>query len=376
MKILFLTNLPSPYRVKFFSLLGEKCDLTVLYEVTQARNRDKQWKADKAKSFREVYMHTHQLIDDGGLSFDIFRFLKRNIYDFIIVGTHGTPTAKMAMFYMRLLNIPYILNVDGMLSAEIAEKPKINRFLRKIMFQGAAAYITSGADTIKYLRDIGVKSSHMYSYHFSSVTENDIITCLVDKNEKLKIKNELRIQEEKVFISVARFIPEKGLDLLIRAFAEIKLHNIALVLISGDRSTYIDILRTLPEEVRSRIYFPGFMKKNRLYQYYKAADIFVLPTHHDAWGLVINEAFSCGLPVITTDRCGAGLEAIKNEENGILVNHTDKEALKNAMIELLDNPTKCEMMAKKNLTLAHDYTIEKMVDDHMQIFQQILKMKK
>ena len=51
------------------------------------------------------------------------------------------------------------------------------------------------------------------------------------------------------------------------------------------------------------------------------------PTREDIWGLVINEALAAGLPVITTNRCGAGLELIKNNENGFLVNVEDIDEL-------------------------------------------------
>lgn len=372
-KILFMTNIPSPYRVKFFSQLGRKCDLTVLYEMNRARNRNKNWKEEYTSTFREIYMHTHQMIDDGGISMDIFRYLKKNQYDFIIVGTHGTPTAKLAMLYMRLCHIPYILNIDGMLSAEIPDKSRVNKFLRKVMFQGASAYITSGEDTKKYLEDLGIHlSSDTHIYHFSSVLKDDILKDIPSSEKKSTIKKRLGIRERKMIISVARFIPKKGLDGLIKAFQEIKYSDVALVLIGGNEDVYTTILKKIPEKVRSRIYFPGFMSKEKLYQYYQAADIFVLPTHHDEWGLVINEAVATALPVITTNRCGAGLEMIKNGENGYIVNHVSKDELKHAIVGLLDDSAKCAQMAENNLRLAHEYTIEKMVEDHLRIFREML----
>lgn len=371
MKILFLTNIPAPYRVKFFSSLGLSCDLTVLYEMRSAKTREKSWLSTQAKNYREIYMRSYQLVDDGGISIDIFHYLKKNQYDFIIVGTHGTPTAKLAMLYMRLCGIPYILNIDGMLSAEILEKSKLNGFLRRIMFQGASAYITSGKDTIKYLNDLGVKSSHIYTYHFSSITQQDVLKKLITDLEKSHLKKALHIKESKMILSVARFIPKKGLDGLIKSFTKLSSQDIALVLIGGNQDVYELLIETLPEEVTSRIYFPGFMNKEMLYQYYKAADIFVLPTHHDEWGLVVNEALSCGLPVITTNRCGAGLEMIKNDENGILINHADINALIVAMDTLLSNPDLRLYMASQNLKLAHKYTIEQMVEDHLRIFQEL-----
>ena len=49
------------------------------------------------------------------------------------------------------------------------------------------------------------------------------------------------------------------------------------------------------------------------------ADIFVHPTETDVWGLVINEAMAHGLPIITTDGCVAGLELVKNNDNGFII---------------------------------------------------------
>lgn len=371
MKILFLTNIPAPYRVEFFSLLGVSCDLTVLYEMRFAKTREKSWLSTQAKNYQEIYMRSYQLVDDGGISIDIFHYLKKNQYDFIIVGTHGTPTAKLAMLYMRLCRIPYILNIDGMLSDEIHEKSKLNGFLRKMMFQGASAYITSGKDTIKYLNDLGVESPYMYTYHFTSIKEKDILKKIIPVDQKKRLKACLGIVESKMIISVSRFIPEKGLDLLIKAFSKIASSDNALVLIGGSRDVYEPILESIPEEISSRIYFPGFMDKESLYRYYNAADIFVLPTHHDAWGLVLNEAISCGLPLITTNRCGAGLEMIQPDENGILVDHTDIDALTVALDKLLGDAELRLYMATQNLKLAHKYTIEQMVKDHLQIFKEL-----
>ena len=101
MRVLFLQNIPSPYRVKFFSLLGNLVDLTVLYELRNASDRDDSWKAEGVEiTYKEVFLNTKRIISDGGIGIDVLSYLTRD-YDFIIVGTHGTPTSKLAMFYMQ-----------------------------------------------------------------------------------------------------------------------------------------------------------------------------------------------------------------------------------------------------------------------------------
>ena len=71
------------------------------------------------------------------------------------------------------------------------------------------------------------------------------------------------------------------------------------------------------------INFLEFEKKEVLYKYYKAADLFILPTREDIWGLVINEAMAHGLPVITTKKCVAGMELVIKGVNGEIVEVED-----------------------------------------------------
>ena len=77
---------------------------------------------------------------------------------------------------------------------------------------------------------------------------------------------------------------------------------------------------------------------NEIWKYYYASDIFVLPTYDDPWGLVINEALACGLPVITTTSAGAYLDLIQVGMTGFLYDAGDVAKLK----ELLLRVRKCD----------------------------------
>ena len=79
------------------------------------------------------------------------------------------------------------------------------------------------------------------------------------------------------------------------------------------------------------------MKKPELATYYQAADLFVFPTREDIWGLVINEALSFGLPVITTRKCVAGVEMIKEGVNGSIVSEDNVEQLECKIKLYIDN---------------------------------------
>ena len=113
-RILFITNVPAPYRVDFFSLLGKKCDLTILYEHSYSTERDVQWKGRLCeKTYHEIYLNARIRIHHGdSLSPRIIKYLSKD-YDLIIIGSHSSPTQKVAIEYMKFRGIPYIMNIDG-----------------------------------------------------------------------------------------------------------------------------------------------------------------------------------------------------------------------------------------------------------------------
>ena len=96
------------------------------------------------------------------------------------------------------------------------------------------------------------------------------------------------------------------------------------------------------------------------------SDIFVHPTREDIWGLVINEAMANGLPVITTNRCNAGLELISNGKNGYIIDVDNVEELQNAIMNTLKYS--CQM-GTESLRTIKNYTIENMAREHMVYFE-------
>ena len=115
------------------------------------------------------------------------------------------------------------------------------------------------------------------------------------------------------------------------------------------------------------------MNKDALNEYYRASDVFVLMTVGDVWGLVINEAMAVGLPVITTDKCVAGLDLVKDFENGFLVAVGDDAALCDRLHRIFDDPAIIANMARNSLEKVSPYTIENMARIHMDAFREVLK---
>ena len=140
----------------------------------------------------------------------------------------------------------------------------------------------------------------------------------------------------KSFFVAARLAEQKGLEHLVRAvhvLLDRGLNSFELV-IGGDgpdRQKLEQLAETL--NVTRYIHFLGGLNREQVRERMQKCDVFVLSSLHETFGVVVGEAMACGKPVIST-RCG-GPEFIVNEENGILVDVADPQALAGAMADFI-----------------------------------------
>lgn len=368
MKVLFLSNVPCPYRMDFFNELGKYCDLTVVMQASSVPQLNKEWlESFVVENFTYKIMKCLYSSPSVRINPTFFTYLKKNQYDLIVVGEYYSPTGMAIIEYLRMRKIPFIFNSDGgMVKADDGLRRKM-----KTHFIGSAeAWLSTGKTTSEYLLHYGAKKEKIYKYPFTSVRMDDILEKPVCREEKEAIRRKLNIKEKKIVISVGQFIYRKGYDILLRACANMD-KDIGVFIIGGNAS---DEYLELKERLKlNNVHFIDFKKKQQLSLYYKMADLFVLPTREDIWGLVINEAMAYALPVITTDKCVAGLELIENGKNGFLVPVENSEIIKEKIeLILTDEKLKTEM-SENNLERIKEYTIESMAKRHMEIFEDVIK---
>ncbi len=364
MKVLFLTNVPSPYRVDFFNELGKYCELTVLFERRNASDRDKKWQSAANINFKSIFLNGVNVGNDSALNLSVLKYLNKN-YNLIVIGGYSTPTGMLAIIYLNLKKIPFILNTDG---GFIKEDKKIIYLMKKYFISSANAWLSTADKTTDYLIHYGAKKDKIYKYPFSSVKTDEVLQNPLSSQEKTNIKKVLNIKEEKVVISVGQFIYRKGYDVLLNACKDVS-EDIGIYIIGGKPTE--EYLKIKNELQLKNVYFIDFKTKEILTLYYRAADLFVFPTREDIWGLVVNEAMSYGLPVITTDRCVAGLELIREGSNGFIVPIEDIDELAFKIKVILEDNELRENMKKESLKTISKYTIEEMSIRHLEIFQDI-----
>ena len=367
MKILFTTNVPSPYRVDFFNELGKLCDLTVLFEKTTSSERDKSWSNYKFKNFQGIFLKGISISTDKAWCHGFKKYLKDKSYDAIVCCNYSSPTGMSMIHYMRRHKIRYFLEGDGGF-AKSGKGFKEN--VKRHFLKEAYGYFSTAKAHDEYYLMYGAKPGKLNRYPFTSLFECDIIQSLPTKDEKLALREELGLKEEKIVVSVGRFIPVKGFDVAINSFKYLA-DDVGMYLIGG---TPTDEFLNLKERQKTdKIHFVDFMDKESLKRYYKAADLLIMPTRGDVWGLVINEAMANGLPIVSSDCCVAALELVKEGVNGYIVPVDNEKALAEAINKVLEDEEKKLQMSKSSLEIIKAYTLENMAKRHIEVFEQYLK---
>ena len=130
-------------------------------------------------------------------------------------------------------------------------------------------------------------------------------------------------------LSVARLAPEKGLDTLVRAVAAAG--DPRLVLLLAGSGPEREHLASLSSELGVRLVLLPDIPWERIVERYAVADVFALLSRHEPWGVVVNEAAACGLPLVLSDRVGAAFDLLEAGRNGVLVPADDVAAAAEAI---------------------------------------------
>ena len=142
-------------------------------------------------------------------------------------------------------------------------------------------------------------------------------------------------RDARVALFCAKLQPWKAPTDLLEAFA---LANVAgsFLIFAGDGPLRSALDRRAVElKLEGRVRFLGFVNQSQLPGVYRAADLLVLPSHYEPFGLVVNEAMLCGCPVAVSDRVGAKFDLVKPGENGYVFPAGDVERLAAVLREAL-----------------------------------------
>ena len=354
MKILFITNIPTPYTIDFLRQFDNLVDLHVIFEKNSSKDRDKSWKQLDLSMLNVRVLKGLAYKEDMSIAPQvIFRLSKK--YDYFIISNPLTPTGLISIFWLKLIGRKYMIISEG---GFIKPNRSIKESLKKRVVSGAQICFSGSPLANSFYKYYGAEDSNIKSYPFTSLHRKDILSKIPTRAEKEIVKAELNIGYSRVILSVGRIVHQKGFDLLIQAATSFQ--DTGFYFIGGrPNKDFLEMIKNL--EIKN-VTFVDFVSKESLKRYYYISDLFILATRKDEYGLVINEAMSQGLPIISTNMCGAALELVVNNVNVFIIQSNSTVELKDKIATILSDPILMRKMSENSLSKIKFYTFENMAN--------------
>ncbi|MBS7209858.1 MAG: glycosyltransferase family 4 protein [Lachnospiraceae bacterium] len=349
-KVLYLSNIQVPYRVRFFNQLAEHCDLTVVYERSKSGDRDEKWSTSIAHKYKVVFLDGFKIGDESTFSFSILKYILGD-YDEIVVGCYSTPVGIFANMILRLFRRKFFLNFDGEI---FAEDNTFKSKMKRLVINGATKYLIAGEKSAESLKNIlKNKNKKIFPYYFSSLSKEEL-----SENKKKKT-----IRDNYILV-VGQYFEYKGLDIAVKVAKE--LPQIQFKFVGMGKRTELFVQENAISNIKNITVIP-FLQKEDLEQEYRKSALVVLPSRRECWGLVINEATSFGTPIVATKGSGAGIEFLKDKYSMLLADIENVDSLKKCIIAAIEMKEQSEL-SKYLVNKSSNYTIEHSVQCHLQAF--------
>lgn len=353
----------APYRFPLFAEIAKdkNIDLEVWFLSESAKNR--RWRISSGIKLPFKYKVLPKL-EFNFRGKDLFTWifnptfpfeLIKSKYDVVISAGWLDFACQAALFISKILRKRYVIWSESTIY-EPSWRRNLTMPLVKLIVQYADACIPIGTRASEYLIKLGASPVKIFVAISTVDTKHFEKNSRISEKEKSFFKKKLGIKTNKLILYVGQLIERKGLRFLLRAFARLKKENPDVgLLIVGYGPQKQELLNICKKEKIRDVYFSRHVELDQMPKMYGLADLFVLPSTEETWGLVINEAMASGLSIITTDRVGASVDLVKNRENGYVVESSNVNELHKAMKTIVENPKLLAKMRERSKELINNF---------------------
>lgn len=273
----------------------------------------------------------------------VWKLIRESRFDAAILPGYFYFTAWIAIAAAKWNGTPILFVTDShSLRSWRAQSPwklRFKKWLVRRIFSLGSAILVSSSGGVEYLKSLGFPGDKIFLV--PTAVDNDWWTELAARADRKAQRAAWNIPPDgAVALFCAKLQRWKGPADLLEAFARADVPNSYLVF-AGDGPERSTLERRAAElGLDARVRFLGFINQSQLPSVYCAADLFVLPSLFEPFGLVVNEAMLCGLPVAVSDRVGAKFDLVRPDENGYVFPAGDVEALAAILRRILPDAEK------------------------------------
>ena len=322
-RTVIITEIISPYRIPVFNAAAAQgaADLHVIF-LSETDPSLRQWRVykDEIRFSYEVLPSSRWKFGKSSvlLNWGVGKALERAAPDVIVCGGYNYPASWWAARWSRKHRIPFVLWSEST-SCDSRKGRWLVEYAKSSFLKRSDAFLAAGLAARNYLLELGVEESEICLAPNAVDVDFFAERSLAARQNASELRHEFNLPE-RYFLCVGRLVPEKGVFDLVHAYerlsAEVQ-RDVGLVFV-GDGSARPQ-LEAFAAASPCRIRILGFLHREQLASVYALAEALVFPTHSDTWGLVVNEAMACGLPILASEVAGCVADLVKNEWNGFVI---------------------------------------------------------
>lgn len=362
-RVAVITGLPAPYREPVFAELARRPGINLKVFYAARGHADVGWSVDQEapRSYPHVFLRNYmpsagrRLPMVGYATLGLTRELRTFAPDYLIVYGYNQLSQWLAFAYGWQHNIPFALRSDSnaLLDTGTSWRNRLRRRLVGEIVRRAHAVLPVGTANREYWLRHGARGEQIVMAPYA--VDNDRIARRVGRRAPAR-DGRCRL------LYIGRLLPRKGVDLLIDAFERVRADvNVDLTIV-GDGPDRARLIDRQSSAARAQTRWLGKLTNDQAIERMAQADLFILPSRYEPWGLVINEAMAAGLPVIADERAGGALDLIEPGKTGWTYEHGSVDSLSRTIRQAVGDRDRLAEMGLAARSRIADWTIAATVD--------------
>lgn len=327
-----LSEIPTPYRAPLYQRLAARDDIDLDVLFCSAEQPDRPWDLDSAlEGVPHAYLPGVSVRFGGRkntfvyeINASILRELRRRQPDVLVIGGYAVFAEQAAIAYAQATHTPYLLHSEStLLPSRSGIKLALKRVVVGRIVRGAAGGLAVGSNAAAYLMSYGLDNARIRIFPNTVDVHAyaDAADAVRADAETIRTKRGL---PDRFWLFAGRLVEDKGILDLLEA-----------IRLLGATAPQLLVAGTGPLDTELQgmhgITLVGFQQQAELVELMALAELTVIPSRFEPWGVVVNEALAAGSPVIVTDQVGAAADLVVDGENGRIVPARDPASLAAAL---------------------------------------------
>jgi glycosyltransferase involved in cell wall biosynthesis len=324
------------------------------------------WDVDLLTGYRSVFLgeEAKQRTPGGFWSLicpQVWSEIRSGHYDAVLLHGYSYAVNVLALLAAKTKGLPVLMRSETHLGLH---RDGWKRWIRdpilSIAYRFVDGFLAIGTGNRAYYRALGVPANKIFDVPYTVDNDRFIAAAALSAEQRAEIRKKYALPVDRpVVLYASKFMRRKHPDDVIRAMARLRDEGHAATLFMVGTGEMEHELRELTTSLAvGNVVFGGFINQAELPKVYAAADIFVLPSGNEPWGLIVNEVMCAGIPVVVSDEVGCVPDLVKDGVNGYHMKTGNIGSLAMALEKLLADESLRRRMGAASLSIIRGWSYE------------------